>query len=243
MTSNKFLSRIDQWDQSIILKANGWGGKTFTLFLRGLSFLGRETVWICLMIYFFFIWYNPMLFSQISSTFLLGVITIAPIKMMVKRTRPFESLSQIRILEPKPTSRSFPSWHAYNVFSQGLLFSTLFHSTLITLTFLTIAFIVAFSRIQLGSHYPSDVIFGSIMGVFGYLISITFFSHFLRLIIGFFESFFILKVESQAFSPFLNYLWYQILVLIAFLIVLYIAFYKRIKKYIFKMRSKENVMS
>jgi undecaprenyl-diphosphatase len=240
MTSNQLLSKIDQWDQSIILKINGWGGKKLTFFLRGLSFFGRETVWICLMIYFLFIWYDPTLFSQISSTFLFGVITIAPIKMMVKRKRPFVCLSQIKILEPKPTSRSFPSWHAYNVFSQGLLFSTLFHSPLLTFTFLTIAFIIAFSRIQLGAHYPSDVIFGCIIGVFGYLISITFLTHLLQFIIGFFENFIIIKVEYQAFSPFLNYFWYIILVFIAYLVVLYIAFYKRIKKYILKMRGKEN---
>ena len=239
MTSSHFLSRIDQWDQSIILKINGWGGRRFTLFLKGLSFFGRETVWICLMIYFFFIWYDPVIFSQISSTFLFGVFTIAPIKEMVKRTRPFESLDQIKILEPKPTSRSFPSWHAYNVFSQGLLFSTLFHSILLTFTFLTIAFIIAFSRIQLGSHYPSDVIFGSIMGIIGYIISIAFLSHFLLLIIGFFETFIVIKIEYQAFSPLLNYFWYIVLVFISYLVVLYIAFYKRIKKYVLKIRRKE----
>jgi undecaprenyl-diphosphatase len=239
MTSIEFLSRIEQWDQSVILKINGWGGKNFTLLLRGLSFLGRETVWICLMIYFFFIWYDPILFSQISSTFIFGVFTIAPIKMIVKRTRPFKSLNQIRILEPKPTSGSFPSWHAYNVFSQGLLFSMLFNSFFTTFIFMIIAFIVAFSRIQLGSHYPSDVIFGCIMGVFGYLISITFFSQLLRLIIGIFENLVFIKVEYQAFSPLLNNIWYIILVFIAFFVVFYIAFYKRIKKYILRMRRKE----
>ncbi len=239
MTSNQLLSRIDQWDRSVILKINGWGGKNFTLFLRGLSFLGRETVWISLMIYFFFIWYDPVLFSQISATFLFGVITIAPIKMIIKRKRPFKSLKEIRILEPRPTSGSFPSWHSYNVFSQGLLFLTLFHSPLLTIVFLIIAFSVAFSRIQLGSHYPSDVVFGCIMGVIGYLISITFFSNFLLFIIGFFERFIIIKIEYQAFSPLLNDFWYIILVFIAYLIVLYIAFYKRIKKYMLKMRYKE----
>ena len=233
----KLISKIEYWDRIIISKLNGFGGRLFTLLLRGLSFLGRETVWIGLMIYFFFVWYDPLLFSQISSTFLIGVLTIAPIKKVVNRARPFESLEQIQVLEPKPTSRSFPSWHAYNLVSQGLLFSTLLDSIFISIIIFIIVFLVGFSRVQLGSHYPSDVFFGGIIGIFGFLIAISLVTPFLQVIIGFFEGL-LIEVERKAFSPLLNYSWYLMIIIIAYLVVLYIAFYKRIKKYIRKIENK-----
>ena len=160
METKKIIKKLDYWDQKIILRYNGIGGRPFTIFLKILSFFGRETIWMLLMVFYLFIFYDPLLFSYISSIFLLGVVIIAPIKKYMNRDRPFESLKDIKVLERKPTSRSFPSWHAYNVVSQGLLLAFLLNSLLITIIVLIFAAIVSFSRIQLGVHYPSDVIVG-----------------------------------------------------------------------------------
>ena len=91
-----------------------------TTLLKIISFLGRETLWMLLMVFYLFIFYDSFLFSSISAVFLIGILIIAPIKKLIDRDRPFESLNNIEVLERKPTSRSFPSWHSYNVASQGL---------------------------------------------------------------------------------------------------------------------------
>ncbi len=231
MDFKKLLMTIDEWDQRIILKYNGIGGKPFTYFLRFLSFFGRETIWICLITFYLFIWYDPRIFSYISTIFLTGVLLIAPIKKKVTRSRPFEAMPEIKILEPEPTSRSFPSWHAYNVISQGLLFSYLFNSLFLTFIFVGIALLVSFSRIQLGTHYPSDVIFGFLIGILGFYLSAFIFAPIMLNFISFFEQLAIFEIHYHIINPYLlDNFWYSFFVFGIFLIIFLIAFYKRIKE-------------
>ena len=118
MESRELLEKLEKWDKRIILKYNGIGGRYFTYFLRFISFFGRETIWLFLIEYFLFIWYDPLLLSYITSVFVLGLILIVSLKKIFERSRPFETIKEIQILERKPTSGSFPSWHVYNVTSK-----------------------------------------------------------------------------------------------------------------------------
>jgi len=80
MESKELLHRVIEWDRKVILKYNGIGGKPFTYFLKIVSFFGRETIWLILMAYYLFIWYDPYLFAHISITFLIGIVLIASIR-------------------------------------------------------------------------------------------------------------------------------------------------------------------
>ena len=71
MQSKKIFNKLDKWDQKIILRFNGIGGKPVTIFLKILSFAGRETIWMFLMVFYLFIFYDPLLFSYIGSIFLI----------------------------------------------------------------------------------------------------------------------------------------------------------------------------
>jgi undecaprenyl-diphosphatase len=229
MDSKNFFNKLNDWDQKIILKVNGIGGKAFTILLKVISFLGRETIWIFLMVYYLFIIYDPRLFSYISSIFLLGVVIIAPIKKCFNRDRPFETLKDIRVLERKPMSRSFPSWHAYNVASQGLLFSFLLNSIGIAIIVLIVAILVSFSRIQLGVHYPSDVIFGSFIGIIGFVIARTILFPVLMKIVNLVEEVIEIPIYYQIINPLLIENIFYLFIVIAMLIVItLLAIHKRI---------------
>ncbi len=93
-----------------------------------------------------------MLFGLIVvSTYILTIL----IKMMVMRERPENAL----VLEP---DYSFPSSHAAVMFSTIALMNKEFPK--LKWGFLGIALLVTFSRVYLGVHYTSDLIFGALLG-------------------------------------------------------------------------------
>ena len=232
MESSSLIEKIDSWDKKIIIKWNGYGGKLLAFFLRIISFLGRETIWLILIVFYLLIWYDPILFSYIGSTFLAGLIIIVPIKKFVSRTRPFESLNQIRVLERKPSSQSFPSWHVYNVVSQGLMFIYLFNNLMVIIVVIVCSIIVAISRIQLGVHYPSDVIVGGLFGIFGFFIALYIIAPIAYTILNFFESFITIPIEYQKLNSLLfQNIWYSALCSGLIIVIFIIANYKWIRDY------------
>ncbi len=234
MEFKEFSNRIDQWDQKIILKYNGLGGKPFTIILRFISFFGRETLWLLLIAFYLFIWYDPFLLAYISGTFLTGLIIILALKQIIKRKRPFERFEKGKIIvyERTPSSKSFPSWHSYNVMAQGLLFGLFFlNSLLITFIIVIITIIVSFSRIQLGVHYPSDVIFGCIIGIMGFLLTIFLIGPLILQILTYFEQFVVFEIQYQQVNSLLfKNIGYILLTFGILLIIFFLAIYKTIKE-------------
>jgi membrane-associated phospholipid phosphatase len=81
------------------------------------------------------------------------------IKLVVRRTRP-----RMRGLAPligTPTTLSFPSAHASTAFAGALAYSRL---GLPALALYALAAKLAYSRLYLGVHYPSDVAAGALLG-------------------------------------------------------------------------------
>ncbi|MFX0028101.1 MAG: phosphatase PAP2 family protein [Candidatus Hermodarchaeota archaeon] len=228
-----FSNRVDKWDQKIIIKYNGKGGKFLTYILKFASFFGRETLWIFLIAFFLFIWYDPFLISNLGAIFLIGLVIIVTLKRVVNRTRPFDRLDndKIIVLEKKPSSKSFPSWHSYNIVAYGLLIGFfLLKSPLLTGLMLILAVIVSFSRIQLGVHYPSDVIFGFFIGILGFSVSVTIVAPVFQMIIEYLELFTLHDIEYRQINSFLfENFWYIVLWIIICITIFLSAIYKHIQ--------------
>ena len=85
------------------------------------------------------------------------------LKPLVARLRHFTVNTAVELLIPPPTDFSFPSGHTYASFASA---SVIFRNNRkIGIPALILASLIAFSRLYLYVHYPTDVLFGILFGI------------------------------------------------------------------------------
>jgi undecaprenyl-diphosphatase len=93
------------------------------------------------------------------------------IKNLVARPRPFDLITQLKVLIARPTDFSFPSGHTASSFASAGAFYY-YGDKRWGILALIFAGVIGFSRLYLGVHYPSDVICGAIIGlIISFLVS------------------------------------------------------------------------
>jgi undecaprenyl-diphosphatase len=89
------------------------------------------------------------------------------LKNYFARPRPCAGLEDVRLLVRCPRSFSLPSGHATDSFAFAISFVILSRKVLSAgwrWYLLLLAGAIAFSRVYIGVHYPSDILFGSLLG-------------------------------------------------------------------------------
>lgn len=105
--------------------------------------------------------HNRYVFPMIIALIITN-LAVYFLKIGVHRSRPY-SVLDIKTITTD-TDFSFPSGHSNAVFSIAPFFSLFFSK--IGYIWWIFAILVAFSRIYLGMHYLSDVVFSMILGIF-----------------------------------------------------------------------------
>ena len=86
------------------------------------------------------------------------------IKNIVMRERPFRAEPLLQALIEHPESWSFPSGHTGSSFAAATV-AVLRLPKKFALPCLLLAALIAFSRLYIGVHYPTDVLAGAVVGI------------------------------------------------------------------------------
>lgn len=85
------------------------------------------------------------------------------LKPLVARVRPCDVNAAVQLLIPRPDDFSFPSGHTGASFAAAS--ALYFSQTRLWIPSLALAVLIAFSRLYLYVHYPTDVLAGALLGI------------------------------------------------------------------------------
>lgn len=107
-------------------------------------------------------------FSMAAGLILCGLFGNVLLKHLVARSRPCWINTNIDMLVRIPTDYSFPSGHSMVSFASAVVL--LQYDKRIGIPAIILAALIAFSRLYLYVHFPTDVLVGTLMGIlFGIL--------------------------------------------------------------------------
>lgn len=118
--------------------------------------------------------YRKIGFIVLGALALSAILGEGILKHAIQRIRPSADIPEINLLIAKPLSYSFPSGHSASSFAGAGVLSKYFKTY--ASGFFVLASLIAFSRLYLYVHYPTDVLAGIILGLICSKASIYIFS-------------------------------------------------------------------
>ncbi|ACX72953.1 phosphoesterase PA-phosphatase releated protein [Methanocaldococcus vulcanius M7] len=126
---------------------------------------------------------NRKLGIKLVFCLIFAVILTYVLKYIIYEPRPYLVLSNVHLLLYKGVESSFPSGHTVLAFATAT-FLFFGYSRKLGILFLIWAFLVGYSRVYVGVHYPIDVFAGMIIGIVcGYIINHQFFEYYVEKIV------------------------------------------------------------
>lgn len=102
-------------------------------------------------------------YPQALSILLAAGVICQVIKRCYPKTRPAGQLDSIHVVGRRLTAGSFPSGHTATSFGLAVILSH--HAPAYSPLFFLAAFLIGWTRMYIGAHFPFDVLFGCIIGL------------------------------------------------------------------------------
>lgn len=134
------------WKGITMLGDSGW----FWIALSFLLMVPRRTRWIGI--------------TSLAAIVIGALITNVTLKNLVARTRPYEVVEGLALLIEKQSDYSFPSGHTCASFAAAGVYWRMLPKKC-SIPLLVLAAMIAFSRLYVGVHYPTDVLAGLLIGL------------------------------------------------------------------------------
>uniref|UniRef100_A9A931 Phosphoesterase PA-phosphatase related n=1 Tax=Methanococcus maripaludis (strain C6 / ATCC BAA-1332) TaxID=444158 RepID=A9A931_METM6 len=148
-------------------------------FFDFLTIFISDTVYISIFLISYFSFKNDKkVLMQVLFAMLLLSVLVFVLKYWISEPRPYEMLEGVILLKNMGTQPSFPSGHTTIAFGFWIIFARNLKNSINLdskksfkiMLLLLWAFLVAFSRVYVGVHFPHDLFGGMIIGlVFGYI--------------------------------------------------------------------------
>lgn len=122
-------------------------------------------IWISIAVVMLF--FKRTRYCGIAVLFAMGIDTLITeygIKNIVCRVRPCNLVDDVNMLVKKPTSYSFPSNHSASAFAGAVAVMLTIKKKAWTIPAFVFSGIIAFSRMYVFVHFPSDVFAGILLG-------------------------------------------------------------------------------
>jgi undecaprenyl-diphosphatase len=105
-------------------------------------------------------------FTMLAAMAVCYVFNDLVVKLLVQRPRPFTVCAELHPLVALPASWSFPSGHTCSSFAAACsIYRT--NGRRAGIPAFLVAAGIGFSRMYVGVHYPTDVLCGMLIGIFG----------------------------------------------------------------------------
>lgn len=171
---NTFLQSVQNLDGEILLQIQQHlRTDMLTPFMKIVTFLGNGGwFWIlCAVVLLAVPKTRKTGYAAVLSLIFGVIVTNLLLKNIVARPRPFAEIEALIPLIAKPTDFSFPSGHTTASFAVALVMLRMLPKK-IGIPAVVLAALVAFSRLYLGVHYPTDVLVGFVVALVGSTVAV-----------------------------------------------------------------------